>query len=71
MRAQISVSGMTCGHCERAVFELAREVEGVTDARADRTDSLLEVTFDEAITDIDRIIKNINTHGGYIAKPRE
>jgi len=70
MKAQISVSGMTCGHCERAVADLAKEVEGVVEARADRTDGLLEVTFNDATTDIIRIIDNINTHGGYIARPR-
>ncbi|GAA0654744.1 heavy-metal-associated domain-containing protein [Salarchaeum japonicum] len=32
----LTVSGMTCGHCEQKVEDALSGVEGVTDASADR-----------------------------------
>jgi len=32
---QISVDGMSCGHCEQTVEDALAEIEGVTDATAD------------------------------------
>lgn len=31
----LTVEGMSCGHCEQTVEEALRDVNGVTDARAD------------------------------------
>ncbi|MFD1633847.1 heavy-metal-associated domain-containing protein [Haloplanus ruber] len=36
MSQTITVEGMSCEHCERAVVEALAAVDGVTDATADR-----------------------------------
>ncbi|MDX1746276.1 MAG: cation transporter, partial [Halobacteriales archaeon] len=36
MTTTITVEGMSCDHCEQAVEEALRGVNGVTDATADR-----------------------------------
>ena len=36
MRRTITVEGMTCEHCEEAVETALEDVEGVSDATADR-----------------------------------
>ncbi|MER1996601.1 MAG: heavy-metal-associated domain-containing protein [Arthrobacter sp.] len=35
METQLSISGMTCGHCVASVTEELSAVEGVTDVRVD------------------------------------
>lgn len=36
MTQTITVEGMTCGHCEQTVEEALEDVDGVTEASADR-----------------------------------
>lgn len=36
MSITLTVTGMTCEHCEESVIEALQGVEGVTDASADR-----------------------------------
>jgi len=36
MTQTITVEGMTCGHCEQTVEEALEDVDGVTEATADR-----------------------------------
>ena len=39
-----TVTGMTCGHCERAIREEVREVAGVAEVQVDLATGLLTVT---------------------------
>jgi uncharacterized protein len=48
---RLSVSGMTCAHCEARVSKAAKSVVGVTEAHASFSRRILEITFDPAKTD--------------------
>ena len=41
---ELTVSGMTCGHCQTAVTKALKTVEGVTDARVDLASGKATVT---------------------------
>ena len=41
---ELSVSGMTCGHCLTAVTKALKTVEGVTDAHVDLASGKVTVT---------------------------
>jgi copper chaperone len=39
-----NVTGMTCGHCEKAVVQAVRELDPTADVKADRTANRVDVT---------------------------
>ena len=41
---ELTVSGMTCGHCQTAVTKALQGVEGVTDAQVDLASGKVTVT---------------------------
>lgn len=63
----LKIEGMTCSHCERAVVELAMEVDGVVSAVADAESSSLRVTYEENREIIESILENINSTNSYKA----
>jgi copper chaperone CopZ len=63
----IRVDGMSCSHCERAVVELATEVEGVSSAIADATSSQLTLTHTGGEATTGAVIRNINENSNYKA----
>ena len=46
-RAVLKVTGMTCGHCEKAVSNALRSVGGVSDARVELQNGRAVVEYDE------------------------
>ncbi len=62
----LSVQGMTCGHCARAVKELAEEVQGVTSASVDLEAGRVSVDVTSATAA--SIIENINSSNIYQAQ---
>lgn len=61
----IKVMGMTCSGCEAAVKLAAKQVTGVTDAKASYAKGTAEVTYDPAKTGSDAIAKAIAQKTGY------
>jgi copper ion binding protein len=45
----VSVRGMTCGHCQRAVTEEVGRVEGVRDVAVDLAGGTVTVTVDRPV----------------------
>ena len=39
-----NVTGMTCGHCEKAVVQAVRELDPQAEVKADRTTNRVDVT---------------------------
>ncbi len=64
MNATYTVTGMTCGHCVKAVTEEVSEIPGVTDVKVDLDSGRLDVTSDAAI-DFDRIVEAVAEAGDY------
>jgi copper chaperone len=63
MSTTIAVEGMTCGHCEQTVEKALREVNGVTDAAADREAEQASVDGDADPTVLVQAVKD----AGYTA----
>ena len=64
----LAVKGMTCGHCARAVKELAEEVEGVTSAAVNLESGEVVVATSAASVNAQSIIDNINSSNSYQAE---
>jgi copper chaperone len=48
---QYQVTGMTCGHCERAVTEEVTRIEGVTGVEVSHVDGVLRITSTRPVDD--------------------
>jgi copper chaperone CopZ len=62
-----SVSGMTCGNCEKHVRHAAEHVPGVTSVQVDRPGNRATVSFDPQVTTPAAIAAAI-TEAGYEAR---
>lgn len=65
--AQIKVMGMTCGGCERSLAESLTGLDGVRQARADRTAEHVTVEYDPAQIDEPRLRTQIVQAGYQVA----
>jgi copper chaperone len=43
MNQNFTVTGMTCGHCEKAVVRAVKQVDPLADVKIDRTQNLVQV----------------------------
>lgn len=48
MNQNFTVSGMTCGHCEKAVTRAIKQVDPSAEVRIDRSKNLVEVQSQQA-----------------------
>ncbi|QKO23347.1 heavy-metal-associated domain-containing protein [Rhodoferax sp. BAB1] len=48
MNQNFTVSGMTCGHCEKAVTRAIKQVDPQAEVRIDRSKNLVEVQSQQA-----------------------
>lgn len=64
---QLQVSGMTCGHCEKAVVKAVMQVQGVVDARADRTTGDVVVSTQTTTPDAAALVAAI-VEEGYVVE---
>ena len=62
--ANFTVTGMTCGHCVKAITEEVSAIEGVDDVTVDLETGNLAVTSDRPI-DFDRIVEAVAEAGDY------
>lgn len=62
MKKIIGVTGMHCGHCEKAVEDALKAIDGVSKAKADREKNTVTLTMK---TDVDDklLIQAIETEG--------
>ena len=63
----IKIEGMSCGHCERSVWNILNEIKGVTNAEVLLNQSKAEITYDPEIISKEDIVKKFNENGIYIA----
>ena len=47
MNQTFKVTGMTCGHCEKAVTQAIKRVDPAAEVKIDRTRNLVDVTTGE------------------------
>jgi len=60
----LKVSGMTCGHCAKAVTEEVSAVPGVTGVEVTLEGGRLDITSDAPV-DFDRIVEAVAEAGDY------
>ncbi len=56
MKQTFTVTGMTCGHCERAVTQAVKQTDPDAQVRIDRSQNLVEVESDKARADLAKAI---------------
>lgn len=64
MNQTLSVEGMSCAHCEESVEEALENVDGVTEATADRETEQADVEGDANTEDLEAAIED----AGYTAR---
>ena len=55
MTAELHVNGMMCPHCEARVEKALKQVEGITEAKADHTSGLVKLTMNRTVEQNDLI----------------
>ena len=65
----LAVEKMTCALCPLTVSKAIENVEGVTSVDVDYASKTAEVTFDDAITDVNTVAA-ASTNAGYPATPQ-
>ena len=56
MQQQFTVTGMTCGHCEKAVTAAVRQLDPQAEVRIDRPSGKVDVVSEQAREDIAKAI---------------
>ncbi|TBT96454.1 copper chaperone [Propioniciclava tarda] len=64
MTATYTVTGMTCGHCVKAVTEEVSGIYGVTGVDVDLASGKLTITSDAPV-DFDRVVEAVGEAGDY------
>ena len=64
---KLSITGMTCGSCERHVREALRGLDGVQEAEVDLRTSTATVIYDPTLVSDENMVAAV-TEGGYGAK---
>lgn len=66
-KTEITVTGMSCGHCERSVKEAIGELDGIVSVNITLATGKTEVEFDDARTSVEQIKNAVNETGIYKA----
>ena len=61
--ARLSVTGMTCGHCQKKVENALNAVEGVFGVFVDREAGSAEVEFDDSRIDVTALVVAVEAVG--------
>jgi len=69
--AAIEVTGMSCGACCTKVETAVAKLDGVVKVKADHENGMTKVIYETSKTDVDQIVKAINTETTFKAKASE
>lgn len=67
----LEVTGMTCDHCEMTVEKTVLALEGISDIKADHTDSSAVIKFDTAQVNLKEISAALARKGYQVKGQRE
>ncbi|MGM9929551.1 MAG: copper chaperone CopZ [Bacillus sp. (in: firmicutes)] len=62
-KVTLTVNGMSCGHCVKAVENSVGELQGVSSVQVDLAAHTVEVAFDKAIVSLEAIKETIDDQG--------
>lgn len=57
-RVQLTITGMTCGHCARTIENHVRKLPGVEEIKVDWETGTAHVVLDPAVTTVHRILED-------------
>jgi copper chaperone len=63
----LTVTGMTCGGCEKAVTRALSSLPGVANVSASHQDNRVTLTYDPALVNIGAITKRVQDAGYVVA----
>ncbi|HEX6593402.1 MAG TPA: copper chaperone CopZ [Bacillota bacterium] len=63
MKTTINVTGMTCGHCEKAVKGALESLNGITDVTVHLDDGKVDVTYDDSKVTVEKMNEAIEDQG--------
>ena len=63
----LTVTGMTCGGCEKAVTRALTGLRGVSNVAASHRDNRVTLTFDPSQVDVSTIAKRVQDAGYAVA----
>lgn len=66
-RTHLKIQGMTCGHCEKFVSNLLKDLNGVSESKVSQPDGSAEIVFDSNVITKQQIIDAVNETGAYKA----
>jgi copper chaperone len=66
-KTQLKVSGMTCGHCEKAVKTALLEVNGVKDVLVSLKTGQVDVEFDTSKATLEQLKEAVEDQGYDVA----
>jgi copper chaperone len=64
----LKISGMTCGHCERAVSNEIKSLDGIASVQVSHLDGTGIVVFNDALVSVQQIIEAVEETGIYHAQ---
>ncbi|MDR2493062.1 MAG: cation transporter [Coriobacteriales bacterium] len=59
----LRVEGMACEHCENALQDAVRKLPGIKKVKANRRKCVVEVVYDDALTEPDAIAQTVADTG--------
>lgn len=59
----LTVNGMSCGHCVKAVEGSVGELDGVKNVKVHLSDSKVDVEYDASVVSLDAIKETIDDQG--------
>lgn len=66
-KTTLNVSGMTCGHCEKAVNDALTAVDGVSNVNVSLETGLVDVEYDEARVSVAQLKETVEDQGYDVA----
>ncbi|ENQ3107441.1 copper chaperone CopZ [Bacillus cereus] len=63
MTITLNVQGMTCNHCKMAVTNALTELEGVQNVEVQLQEGTVNVEYDEAKVDVEKMKETIEDQG--------
>jgi copper chaperone len=66
-KTTLKVTGMSCGHCEKAVKTALLELEGVKDVNVSLSTGLVDVEYDAANVSMDQMKEAVEDQGYDVA----
>lgn len=64
----LSVTGMTCGHCEIAIQDAVRKLPGIKKVKASKRKKEVAVDYNPALTSLEQIKEAVGATGYEVAE---